>query len=117
MTPTTDDILRALKDVGPDYREAIVMPLEAVNALEAKYGRLRMVEHALASRDRMFRLAAALTTEWVIMIKVMDENERARQAGKKGAEDALSDRVTKSLTTTARRAVSNSVTARRSRGC
>ena len=34
MPPTTADIIRATERLGPGYRDAIAMPLEAVNALD-----------------------------------------------------------------------------------
>jgi hypothetical protein len=55
MTPTTTDIIRAAEHYGPTIR----MPLEQVAVLDAQYGRARVLDHALASRDEAFRLAAA----------------------------------------------------------
>jgi hypothetical protein len=95
MTSITADTLR----------DAITMPLEAVNALEAQYGRARMLDHALASRDEAFRLAAAFVVEFVTTVKIIEEAERARQAGKLAKAEALSARVTKLLTTARARSV------------
>jgi hypothetical protein len=87
-------------------RDTITMPLEAVNALEVQYGRARMLDHALASKDEAFRLAAAFVVELVTTINILNEAERARQVGKKVKAEALSARVTRLLTTARARAVS-----------
>jgi hypothetical protein len=106
MTATAADILRATKRLGADYRDAITMPLEAVYALDLQYGRVRTLDHALASKVEAFRLAAAFVVELVTVVKIMEEAERARQAGKRAKADALSARVTKLLTSARARAVS-----------
>ncbi len=56
-------------------------------------GRARMLDHALASRDGNFQLAAAFTVEVVTVVNILNAAERARQAGKKAKAAALSARV------------------------
>jgi len=80
-------------------RDTITMPLEAVNAIEAQLGRARMLDHALASRDENFQLAAAFTVEVVTTLNILNAAERARQVGKKATAEALSARFKKLLTT------------------
>jgi len=52
-----------------------------VAALERDLGRVAMLDHAIASDDRVFKLAAAFTVALVTTLAIMDEAERARQAG------------------------------------
>ena len=97
ITAITADLIGAVEALG--YRSSIVMPLDAVNALEAQYRPPRILDHAIASADETFRLTAAFVVELVTTINIVTEAERARQAGKKSKADALSARVTKLLTT------------------
>ena len=75
---------------------AFQMRLEQIKALDAQYGRARMLEHAIASHDDWFKIAAAWTINLATTIKMMNEAERARQAGKANAK-ALRARVDKLL--------------------
>jgi len=46
---SASELIGAVEALG--YRSSITMPLEAVNAIEAQYGRARMLDHALASKE------------------------------------------------------------------
>jgi len=52
-----------------------------------------MLDRAIASNDRAFKLAAAVTVAFVTTLAVMDEAERARQAG----DIWLAERLNKTL--------------------
>ena len=52
-----------------------------VAALEQELGRVAMLDRAIESDDRAFKLAAAFTVALVTTLAIMDEAERARQAG------------------------------------
>jgi hypothetical protein len=64
-----------------------------VAALEQELGRVAMLDRAIESDDRAFKLAAAFTVALVTTLAIMDEAERARQAG----NGWLSERLNKML--------------------
>ena len=66
MTAITADLARAARRVA---------------ALEQELGRAAMLDRAIESDDRAFKLAAAFTVALVTTLAIMDEAERARQAG------------------------------------
>ena len=52
-----------------------------VAALEQELGRVAMLDRAIETDDQQFKIAAAFTVAWITTLAILDEAERARQAG------------------------------------
>jgi hypothetical protein len=68
-----------------------------VAALEKEFGRVAMLDRAIESDDRAFKLNAAFTIAFVTALAIWDEAEQARQAGKDRLAERLNKRLDKML--------------------
>ena len=80
--------------MGPAFR----LPFEALSAIEAQFGRARMLEHAIQAKDEATGLVALMmASDWERTINLITDLVRAQEGGKRCRIKRASRRVTEAL--------------------